>query len=186
EGWQGARAVACLPALTGNLGIPGGGLGPRHGASSHGQGLASIAARERRPPGEDVPDQTSRITEALEDGRVRVRLLFGIDMVSSFADAGRVAAALERLELVATYDLFMHDTARRHADLVLPSTSWLETTGCKSTNTHLYLMPKVLEPSGESRSPSWVLRELARRLELEDFFPWSEATGHLDAVLDHP
>ena len=186
EGWQGARAVGCLPALTGNLGIPGGGLGPRHGASSHGQGLASIAARERRPPGDDVPDQMSRITEALEDGRVRVLLLFGTDMVSSFADAGRVAAALERLDLVATYDLFMHDTARRHADLVLPSTSWLETTGCKSTNTHLYLMPKVLDPPGEARPPAWVLRELARRLEVRDFFPWTEETGALDALLDHP
>jgi len=71
EGWQGARAVACLPALTGNLGVPGAGTGARHGASSHGQGLASIAARERRPPGDDVPDQMSRITEALENGRVR-------------------------------------------------------------------------------------------------------------------
>jgi anaerobic selenocysteine-containing dehydrogenase len=186
EGWQGARAVACLPALTGNLGIPGGGLGPRHGASSHGQALASIAARERRPPGEDVPDQMSRITEALEDGRLRVLLLFGTDMVSSFADTGRVAAALERLDLIATYDLFMHDTARRHADLVLPSTSWLETTGCKSTNTHLYLMPKVLDPPGEARPPAWVLRELARRLEVRDFFPWAEETGALDALLDHP
>jgi len=186
EGWQGARAVACLPALTGNLGIRGGGLGPRHGASSHGQALASIAARERRPPGEDVPDQMSRITEALEDGRLRVLLLFGTDMVSSFADTGRVAAALERLELIATYDLFMHDTARRHADLVLPSTSWLETTGCKSTNTHLYLMPKVLDPPGEARPPAWVLRELAHRLEVRDFFPWAEETGALDALLDHP
>src|SRR5205807_1195940 len=107
-------------------------------------------------------------------------------MVSSFADAGRVAAALERLDLVATYDLFMHDTARRHADLVLPSTSWLETTGCKSTNTHLYLMPKVLDPPGEARPPAWVLRELARRLEVRDFFPWTEETGALDALLDHP
>jgi anaerobic selenocysteine-containing dehydrogenase len=186
EGWQGARAVACLPALTGNLGIRGGGLGPRHGASSHGQALASIAARERRPPGEDVPDQMSRITEALEDGRLRVLLLFGTDMVSSFADTGRVAAALERLDLIATYDLFMHDTARRHADLVLPSTSWLETTGCKSTNTHLYLMPKVLDPPGEARPPAWVLRELAHRLEVRDFFPWAEETGALDALLDHP
>ena len=185
-GWQGARAVACLPALTGNLGVPGAGLGPRHGASSHGQGLASIAARERRPPGDDVPDQMSRITEALENGRVRVLLLFGTDMVSSFADAGRVAAALERLDLIATYDLFLHDTARRHADLVLPATSWLETTGCKSTNTHLYLMPKVLEAPGEARPAVWVLRELARRLDVHDFFPWAEDTGALDALLDHP
>ena len=93
----------------------------------------------------------SRITEALADGHVRVLMLFGTDMVSSFADAGRVGRALERLELLASYDLFMHDTARRHADVILPATAWLEDTGCKSTNTHLYLMPKALEPEGEAR-----------------------------------
>jgi anaerobic selenocysteine-containing dehydrogenase len=186
DGWQGSRAVSCLPALTGNLGIEGGGLGPRHAAASHGQGLATIAARERRPPGVEVPNQMSRITEALEEGQVRVLLLFGTDMVSSFSDTRRVGAALGRLDLLATYDLFMHDTARRHADLVLPATSWLEDTGCKSTNTHLYLMPKMLEPAGEARSPSWVLRELARRLEVKDFFPWGEETGALDALLDVP
>ena len=185
-GWQGARAVSCLPALTGNLGIPGGGLGPRHAAFSHGQALAGIAAREQRQAGDEVPNQMSRITESLEDGRVRVLLLFGTNMVSSFADAGRVSAALGRLRLLATYDLFWHDTAREHADLFLPSTSWLEDTGCKSTNTHLYLMPKVLEPPGEARAPTWVLRELARRLDVRDFFPWSDDAGALDAILDHP
>jgi anaerobic selenocysteine-containing dehydrogenase len=186
-GWQGARAVSCLPALTGNLGIPGGGLGPRHAGLTHGQSLTSIAASERRrPAGDDVPNQMSRITESLEDGRVRVLLLFGTNMLSSFADAGRLDPALGRLDLLASYDLFMHETARRHADLFLPATSWLEDTGCKSTNTHLYLMPKVLEPAGEARAPGWVLRELARRLDVEDFFPWSDETGALDAILDHP
>ena len=51
NGWQAARAIGCLPALTGNLGIEGGGFGPRHGSSTHGQGLASIVALERRPAG---------------------------------------------------------------------------------------------------------------------------------------
>jgi len=50
NGWQGGRAIACLPALTGNLGIPGGGLGPRHGSTSHGQALASIIPTTARPP----------------------------------------------------------------------------------------------------------------------------------------
>jgi len=185
-GWQGARAVSCLPALTGNLGIPGGGMGPRHGAAAHGQGLASIAAGERRPPGDYVPNQMSRMTEAVDGGRVRVLLLLGTDIESSFADAGRVGAALGRLDLLASYDLFMHDTARRHADLLLPATAWLEDTGCKSTNTHLYLMPKVLEPPGEARPSTWVLRQLARRLDVDDFFPWAEETGPIDAILDHP
>jgi len=186
NGWQGARAVACLPALTGNLGIAGGGLGPRHGAATHGQGLASIVALDRRPPGTDIPSQMPRVTEALVDGRVRVLLLLGTDMLSSFADAERVAEGLARCELVVSYDLFLNDTARRFADVVLPATAWLEDVGCKSTNTHLYLMEQALDPPAETRPIAWVLGELARRLGVTDFFPWETEEGPLDAILAHP
>ncbi len=186
NGWQGARAIACLPALTGNLGIPGGGLGPRHGSASHGQALSSIAAPERRPPGRYVPSQMPSITQALLDEHVRVVLLLGTDMLSSFAEAGRVAEGLDRADLVVCHDLFLNDTARRCADVVLPATAWLEELGCKRTNTHLYLMPQVLPAPGEARSLMWLLRELARRLDLAGFFPWEAPEGPLDAILDHP
>ena len=186
NGWQAGRAVGCLPALTANLGIPGGGLGPRHGSSAHGQALASIVASDRRPPGQYVPNQMSRITEALVDRKVRALLLFGTDMLSSFADTERLAEGLTRTDLCVSYDLFMNDTARRFADVILPSTSWLEELGCKSTNTHLYLMPQILDPPGEARSAIWVLKELARRLGVGDFFPWENDEGPLDAILDHP
>jgi anaerobic selenocysteine-containing dehydrogenase len=186
NGWHAARAIGCLPALTAHLGAPGGGLGPRHGASSHGQALADITAPERRPPGAYVPNQMPRVTAALAEGRVRVLLLFGTDMLSSYADAGRVAEGLARADLVVSHDLFLNDTARRFADVVLPGTAWLEELGCKSTNTHLYLMPKVLEAPGETRPAVWILRELARRLGLDDFHPWATDEGPLDAILDHP
>jgi anaerobic selenocysteine-containing dehydrogenase len=186
NGWTGGRAVGCLPALTGNVGIPGGGFGPRHGSAAHGQGLATIVAEDRRPAGRWIPNQMARITEALLDGRLRVMLLFGTDMLSSYADADRVAAGLARTDLVVSYDLFLNDTARRFADIVLPATAWLEETGCKSTNTHLYLMPKVLEPPGEARPVAGVLRALAGRLGVADFWPWATEDGALDAILDHP
>ena len=158
-----ARSRACRRS-TGNLGMPGGGLGPRHGAASHGQALSDITEPERRPPGAYVPNQMPRVIDALVDRRVRALLLFGTDMLSSFADAGRVATGLGRSDLVVSHDLFLNDTARQFADVVLPGTSWLEELGCKSTNTHLYLMPKVLEAPGEARPAVWILRELARRL----------------------
>jgi anaerobic selenocysteine-containing dehydrogenase len=186
NGWQAARAIACLPALTGNLGIPGGGMGPRHGSRSHGFGIQSIAAPERRPPGRYVPNQMARITEALADGTVRVLLLFGTDMLSSFADAGRVAEGLARSELVVSHDLFLNDTARRFADVVLPATAWLEELGCKATNTHLYLMEPALAPAGDARSATWIVSELGRRLGVEDVFPWEDDEALIDALLDHP
>jgi anaerobic selenocysteine-containing dehydrogenase len=186
HGWQAARAIACLPALTGNLGIPGGGLGPRHGGASHGQRLADITLPERRGPGPWVPSQMSRIAEWLAAGRCGVLFLFGTDMLSSFADARHVAEGLARTGLVVAHDLFWNDTARRFADVVLPGTAWLEELGCKSTNTHLYLMPPVLPAPGATRPAAWVLRELAARLGLADFWPWATEAGPLDAILDHP
>jgi len=184
--WTGARAIGCLPALTGNVGIPGGGFGPRHGGASHGQGLASIDAADRRPAAGRIPNQMERITDSMVDGRVRVMLLLGTDMLSSFADAARVTQGLARTDLVVSYDLFLNDTARRFADVVLPATTWLEELGCKSTNTHLYLMPKILDGPGATRPIAWVLQELARRVGLDDFYPWDGESGPLDAILDHP
>jgi len=187
NGWQGARAIGCLPALTGNVGVPGGGFGPRHGGATHGQALNNdLLALDRRPFGQYSPSQMPRITEALLDGDVRVLLLFGTDMLSSYADAGSLAEGLSRTDLVVSYDLFMNDTARRFADVVLPATAWLEELGCKSTNTHLYLMPKVLEAAGETKAIGWVLRGLADRLGVADFYPWANDEGPIDAILDHP
>jgi anaerobic selenocysteine-containing dehydrogenase len=187
NGWQGGRAIGCLPALTGNLGVPGGGFGPRHGASTHGQMLnTALIASDRRPPGDDIPNQMPRVTEAMLDRRLRVMLLLGTNMLSSFADTEAVAAGLARQDLVVSYDLFFNDTARRCADVVLPATSWLEELGCKSTNTHLYLMPKILDAPGEARPVTFVLRELAKRLGLTDYWPWDTDAGPIDAILDHP
>ncbi len=184
--WQAGRAIACLPGLTGNLGMAGGGFGPRHGGASHGQELASIMAPERRPPGTYIPNQMPLITQSLLDGRVKVLLLLGTNMVSSFADAKQVAAGLERTELVVGYDLFMNDTARRYADVVLPGTAWLEELGCKMTNTHLYLMERALDAPGEARPLFWLMNALAERLGVTDYYPWGSEEGVIDAILDHP
>jgi len=184
--WLAGRAIACLPALTGNLSIPGGGFGPRHGSNAHGQALNNIAADDQRRPGTYIPSQMSDILDALNDGRVQIMMLFGTNMVSSFADAERLAAGLAKSDLVVSYDLFMNDTARRFADIVLPSTAWLEQIGCKSTNTHLYLMEPALQPPGETRPLSWILQRLAERLDVKDFFPWRNEEEAIDAILDHP
>jgi anaerobic selenocysteine-containing dehydrogenase len=186
NGWQASRAIACLPGLTGNVGIPGAGFGPRHGASAHGRGLASIIEPGRRTPGTALPNQMSTVLEALQDGRIANMLLMGTNMLSSFADSNRVAEGLARTSLVVSYDLFLNDTAKRFADIVLPSTAWLEELGCKSAFTHLYLMEPALAAAGETKSATWVMRELATRLGLEGFFPWASDEALLDAILDHP
>jgi anaerobic selenocysteine-containing dehydrogenase len=184
--WQASRAIACLPGLTGNVGIAGAGFGPRHGGAAHGRGLANIAEPHRRRPGTALPNQMATVIEALDDGRIVNLLLMGTNMLSSFADAARVAKGLARTRLIVSYDLFLNETAQRFADVVLPATAWLEELGCKSAFTHLYLMEPALAPAGEARPASWVMRELATRLGLQGFYPWASEEELLDAILDHP
>ena len=186
NGWQGARAIACLPARTGKLGIDGGGLGPRHGANTHGQALNTVLPQSGNACRAPIPNQMSAMTEAFESGRIGALLLSGTDMLSSFADSERLSAALDRVGLVVSHDLFFNDTIRARADIVLPGTAWLEQLGCKMTHTHLYLMDQVLPAPGEAHTLSEILQGLANRLGIEDFFPWESDEGFIDAVIAHP
>lgn len=186
NGWQAGRAIACLPGLTGNVGAPGAGFGPRHGSAAHGRGLGDITEPGRRAPGTAMPNQMSAVIAALREGRIHNLLLMGTNMLSSFADANALAEGLRRTPLIASYDLFLNDTARRFADVVLPATAWLEELGCKATHTHLYLMEPALAPAGEARSLNRVVKDLAARLNLEGYHPWASDEAVVDAVLDHP
>jgi len=186
NGWQAARAVACLPALTGKLGIPGGGLGPRHGASSHGQALNSILPEQGNACKTVIPNQMSAMTEAFCEGKIKALLLSGTNMRSSFADTERLAKGLEKVDLIVCHDLFASDTIREFADIVLPATAWLEQLGCKMTHTHLYLMDHFLPAPGDTHSLSGLLQDLSRRLGVADFFPWDSDEGMINSVINHP
>lgn len=185
NGWHAARAIACLPALTGSIGVPGAGMGPRHGAKPHGMGLGRVVPPRPRPLANPIPSEMSTILEALEAGAIRVLLLFGTNMLSSFADSDRVAAALDSMDLVLGMDLFMDDTTRRFADVVLPGTSWLEETGFKATDRHLHLMDRALTARGEARPAWWAMDQIARRLGVSDVFPWESTDALLDVLFDH-
>jgi anaerobic selenocysteine-containing dehydrogenase len=184
HGWEASRAVSCLPALIGQLGVPGGGLGPRHGAYPHSDKytdvLADVQETARVAP---IPSHMPTIAEALKNGQLDVLFLLGTNMLSSFADSNELAQGLAHVKLLVSYDLFINETARRCADLVLPATAWLEDIGLKQTATHIYLMEHALEPEGECRSLSTILRDLADRLDMKNFFPWQDVEDYINALL---
>jgi anaerobic selenocysteine-containing dehydrogenase len=185
HGWEPARAISCLPALTGQLGIAGGGLGPRHGASPESTGYADVLGDITRKMPEEaaIPSHMTTITEALTHGQMDVLFVLGSNMLSMFADANEIARGLAQVKLIVSYDLFMNATARRCADLVLPATAWLEDIGLKQTATHIYLMEHALTPAGECRSLITILRELAQRLNIANVFPWHDEEDYVNAFL---
>jgi anaerobic selenocysteine-containing dehydrogenase len=182
-GWEPGRAIATLPALTGQLGLPGGGLGPRHRSFPTGDAFADLAAADRRPPGDYVPSHMASMATLIADGKLDVLLLLGTDLLTSFADVGELERTLGRVGLIVAFDIFPNETIRQVADLVLPGTVWLEEIGLKDTPSHLYLMEKALEPPWQARPLIEVLRGLADRIPIADFFPWADVEDYLDAYL---
>jgi anaerobic selenocysteine-containing dehydrogenase len=183
NGWQASRAISCLPAVTGQIGIPGGGLGPRHAATVRGEEYANIGGASSRPPGQYIPSHMPAMTEALANGEIDVLILPGSNILGHFADSGSVERALDRVGLIVCQDLFMSETSRRRADIVLPGTAWLEEVGVKATVSNVYLMDRALEPEGETRSIGDTFRALADRLDLPSFYPWPDQAAAVDALL---
>ena len=184
--WQAARAIACLPGLTGKFGKAGGGLGPRHGGRSHGVGFADLSAADRRLPGNYIPNQMESIVASMESRAVKVFVTIGSNFLSSFPDTERVKAALRNTDLVVAFDIFSNQTIRDVANVFLPSTIWLEEIGGKSTNTHLYLCDRALPVAGEARPVYELYQELAERLGVDDVYPWQNQEAAMNAALDHP
>jgi len=182
-GWEVGRAIACLPALTGQLGIAGGGFGPRHRAFVHADGLADLQAAYQRPPGNYIPNHMASIAQAIEGGHIDTLFLLGSNMLSSFSDTATLEKSFENIGLIVAYDIFMNETMRRAADIILPGTIWLEERGLKDTATHLYLMQQALQPDGEARPLMRLVRDLAERLAVPDFFPWHDEEAYINALL---
>ncbi|MCC7371811.1 MAG: molybdopterin-dependent oxidoreductase [Chloroflexi bacterium] len=182
-GWQVSRAISCLPALTGQYGIPGGGLGPRHRGGTHGEGPADITMPHLRPPGEYIPSHMPSMARAMREGKIDVLLLLGTNVLSSFADSDGMAEAIDRVGLVVSHDLFHTETTRRLADIVLPGTSWLEEVGMKDTATHIYLTDQALPTYAEARSTARFITDLAHGIDRPDIVPWDGPEGPVNALL---
>jgi anaerobic selenocysteine-containing dehydrogenase len=115
------RSLDALGALTGNLGIPGGGVSfyfKRRG------GFDTSFLTKASPRTLSEPLLGREILDAKEPG-VRAVWVTAGNPVAMLPDSATVARAFETRELVVVVDSFLTDTARR-AHLVLPSTTLVE------------------------------------------------------------
>lgn len=142
------RALDALAAISGNLGVPGGGVSfyfKRRGAYD-----------TRFIKGEEVAPRT--ICEPLfgeellaaKDPPIRAVWITAGNPVAMLPDSGKVAAALASRELVVVVDSFLTDTAAL-ATVVLPTTTLLEADDLLGAYGHHYLgvaTPVVPPPEG--------------------------------------
>jgi formate dehydrogenase major subunit len=202
---QGTEAVMCLvnlALLTGNLGVPGGGVNPLRGQNNvqgsahmgcephHLTGYAAIEKTRHRfeecwqaplpaSPGLDLME----MMDAARDGRLKALFAIGYDVLLTNPHAAATLAALRRLELVVVQDLFLTRTAREVATVFLPAASAFEKDGTfMNAERRVQRVRAILPPPGKAK-PDWqIVCELARAMGHPHGFGFSSAQQIWDEV----
>lgn len=184
NGTQNSRAFSVLQAITGNINCPGGWvIGPRLRLGSVGLGVEGEPLGGDQYPlfttlfGRKSPyGVVTCVPESIPE-KLKAFLVVGGNPLNSMADSNAFRESFEKLDLLVVHDLFMTETAEL-AHYVLPACSHLEKWGLAySYNVchglpYLMVRKKAIEPLGESWSEWRFYTELAKRLGLEEQFPW--------------
>src|SRR3954471_3164381 len=168
-----------LAAVTGNLDRAGGNLFAKPAVDIERVaapfGLASYGRRRSRVGG--LPDVLGQMPagvmadeiETPGRGQLRALVVSAGNPLMSVPDPDRLRAAFGKLDLLVSIDLFVNETGR-HADFVLPATTWLE-----RDDVPLVFLPffvrrfvqwtdAVVDPAGEAREEWQIVESLAASL----------------------
>ncbi|MHC4940047.1 MAG: formate dehydrogenase subunit alpha [Planctomycetota bacterium] len=190
HGTDNVLATSNLAMLTGNVGVPSGGVNPLRGQSNV-QGACDMGALPNVYPGyqkvgvaevrekferawgvelDDSPGLTHlEILRGVTAGPIRSIYLVGENPALSEADATHAQHAMESVDFLVVQDIFLTESAQ-YADVVLPAASFAEKDGTfTNTERRVQRVRKAIEPIGESRDDAWIVCEIAKRMGADGF-----------------
>ena len=171
RGGAAVRAVAMLPVITGAWRHLGGGLQLSTSQAFHFNRTA-LEMPELQPHPTRLVNM-SKLGSALtnpSDPPVKALFVYCSNPAAVVPDQRAVLAGLSREDLfTVVVEQFQTDTAD-YADLVLPTTTFLEHTDIYGAYGHHYvqLARPALPPPGQARSNVQIFRELAHRLGFDE------------------
>ena len=138
-------------------------------------GLATYDATRSRIG--DFPDvlgalPASLLPQEIEtpgEGQIRAMFVSAGNPVLSVPNGDALERALGELDLLVSLDFYVNET-NKHADYVLPSTTWLERDDMPLAFLTFYSTPfinqtdAVVEPAGEAREEWEIIDQIARRV----------------------
>jgi anaerobic selenocysteine-containing dehydrogenase len=182
---QTVRAVSLLPAITGNIDVPGGWILGMHilrsldifareisdemkdkrmGADEY----KALCSRDSLFPSAHIPTLFKAIRTG-EPYPIKAFLIFGNNSLVTYANSKQVHETLMSLDFLLVMDIYMTPTAEL-ADIVLPAATWLEVdevVAVPYVADNVVLAQQKVTRMWECRQDEEVLVELARRLNLD-------------------
>jgi anaerobic dimethyl sulfoxide reductase subunit A len=165
------QALLTLQAITGNIGIHGGGV------TTFAGGITTTAfdfIHFWGPTGKLYTLlEPMNFCDAVEHDKpfpVRAAWFMIDNFAQQMSDRNRVIAAMKKLEFVVVSDYMLSATADI-ADIVLPACTYLEKTDLLSSNNfYLQYMPKIIDPLFESKSDLDAIRMVAEKMGVGKYF----------------
>jgi len=196
---QRARGMAILTALLGAYGRKGGMFLPTRlaqgriplpampesekDAASRANGIYPLATEEAHGLTQVLIDTT------LTGNPYRINgwIVYGQNILESIPMRQRTLEAMKKLEFMAVVDVLPTEQTR-YADLVLPEATYLERYDPPAiVTTHkrpfVAIRQPAVEPMYESKPGWWIAKQAAKRLQLEEYFPWTDPDDHLRRLI---
>jgi len=189
SGTDNVKSLANLAMITGNLGIPGGGVNPLRGQNNV-QGACDMGGLPNVLSGylpvgnldaiknlENIWGVTSLPTEVgltvtkmlpkAHAGELKSLYVIGENPMVSDPDLNHAKACLKNLDFLVVQDIFLTETAKI-ADVVLPSRCFAEKDGTFSnTERRVQRIREAVTPPGESKYDWEIICEIARKMGYE-------------------
>jgi predicted molibdopterin-dependent oxidoreductase YjgC len=179
-------SLANLVLMTGHLGYESTGLNALRGQNNV-QGLNDAGANPAYLPGYqpasdpairqkfaerwgvEVPEtpgyRLDQMISGMHDGRIRAFYLIGENPAHTEPNAKHVEEGLAGLDFLVSQDIFLNESARRFADVVLPASSFAEKDGTfTNTERRVNRVRRAVPLPGNAREDLRIVIDLARAL----------------------
>lgn len=160
NGGQTIRAISMIPAITGDVGIKGGGF---RFIGNKWQSLSwPFLPETDYLTRSDYP--ASKLAEAIEgysDPEINMLWMERANPLVMHPDINALKAAMDKLDFIVVVDPFMTDTAK-YADIVLPAQSYLEFTDIftAGSSPYIHTFQRAIEPYYEAKNEAEIYRML--------------------------
>ena len=137
------------------------------------------AGRINAQPGWDAVT----LFKKLESGEVKAVWIIGTNPVASIPNRQHVIAGLKKAEMVIVQDSFYPNETTPFAHVLLPGALWAEAEGVMvNSERTVTLMPKVVEPAGETLADWDIVSRVAAKMGFADAFSYSSASDIFNEI----
>ncbi|NBC17500.1 MAG: molybdopterin-dependent oxidoreductase [Bacteroidetes bacterium] len=191
---QRSRAIAILNALLGSWGREGGfyipqtAQVPEYPHPEYPEPSWKMCEETQKifpyalsPVASHIRDMT--VAPPAPDKQVKAWLVYGSNLILSLPDIEKTIQAIQNLDLLVVIDIMPAEICG-WADVVLPEATYLERYDdlriSPGRRPQIALRAPAFEPMYDTKPSGWIVKKLAAKMGLSQYFPWEDDEDYLD------